>query len=78
MSLPDDIAFYGRAVDTGELPQTEAVRLLVSAGRGLLSARIAEHLLDHWPSARTGYARLLAEIHSSSARSMGPHTGQTP
>lgn len=45
MSLTDDIVFYGRAVDAGELPRTEAVRLLVSADSGMLSVRVAGHLV---------------------------------
>ena len=39
MALIDDIEFYGRAVDAREMDRGQAVRLLVEASRGGLTAR---------------------------------------
>lgn len=62
MALIDDIEFYGRAVDAGDMTHTDAVRLLTQNSNGGLTEAGAAHQLAEWTTARTGMAAL---IHST-------------
>ncbi|MFJ7269414.1 hypothetical protein ACIQV3_22680 [Streptomyces sp. NPDC099050] len=55
MALTDDIEFYGRAVEAGEMTRDDAVRLLVEASAGGLTESGASHLIVTWETARASY-----------------------
>ena len=52
MALMDDVEFYGRAVDAGEMPRADAIRHLVEAANGGLTERGAETWLNEWATSR--------------------------
>lgn len=52
MALIDDIEFYGRAVDAGDMPHPEAVRALVEASIGGLTPVGAERAIANWKGTR--------------------------
>ncbi|MER5277707.1 hypothetical protein ABT025_18380 [Streptomyces sp. NPDC002809] len=52
MALMDDIEFYGRAVDAGELNPSEAARLLADASDGGLTLHGAEDSIANWSGIR--------------------------
>ncbi|MFE2850574.1 hypothetical protein ACFXJO_05500 [Streptomyces lavendulae] len=55
MTLVDDIEFYGRAVQAGEMEREQAVRLLVEASEGGLTEYGASTALANWSTARASY-----------------------
>lgn len=55
MALTDDIEFYGRAVEAGEMTREDAVRLLVEASAGGLAEQGASSLIATWGTARARY-----------------------
>lgn len=55
MTLVDDIEFYGRAVDAGELTRQRAIELLVENSKGGLTIEGAAGLVDTWTTARARY-----------------------
>lgn len=60
MALIDDVEFYGRAVDAGEMDRATATRLLVEASGGRLTELGAARWLDDdWEGAR---ARLESQL----------------
>lgn len=59
MALIDDVEFYGRAVDAGEMERTTAAQLLVQASGGRLTELGAARWLDDWQGAR---ARLESQL----------------
>lgn len=61
MALIDDIEFYGRAVDAGELDRTEAARLLTEASNGGLTEVGAGTAIDKWATTRTRLERQHAD-----------------
>ncbi|MFD7705672.1 hypothetical protein [Streptomyces sp. NPDC059786] len=52
MALIDDIEFYGRAVDAGELTRDRAAELLARDSNGFLTPRAAATWIDRWDGAR--------------------------
>lgn len=52
MPLIDDIEFYGRAVDAGDMTRDDAVRSLAEASNGGLTPVGAATSLDNWQTAR--------------------------
>lgn len=62
MSLIDDIEFYGRAVDAGELPRQRAAELLARASRGGLTLVGAARAIDDWDGTRDRLRSLSADI----------------
>jgi hypothetical protein len=61
MALIDDIEFYGRAVDAGELNRAEAARLLAKASNGGLTEVGAGTAIDRWATARERLERQHAD-----------------
>lgn len=61
MALIDDIEFYGRAVDAGEMDRDRAAQLLAEASRGGLTVLGAERAIDDWEGARSRLERLHAD-----------------
>ena len=59
MALIDDIEFYGRAVDAGEMDRQVAARLLVETSGSRLTEPCAARWLDNWQGAR---ARLESKL----------------
>lgn len=55
MALIDDIEFYGRAVDAGDMTRDNAVSLLAEASNGGLTPVGAATSLDNWQTARSQY-----------------------
>jgi hypothetical protein len=62
MSLIDDIEFYGRAVDAGELEPARAAALLQDAHPGRFSNDRAADALETWQTARQERQRDLADL----------------
>ncbi|MDX3230578.1 hypothetical protein [Streptomyces sp. ME19-01-6] len=62
MALIDDIEFYGRAVDAGEMDRQQAVRLLVEASNGRLGERGAAEYVDNWQDARSRLGSVLFDV----------------
>lgn len=58
MALIDDIEFYDRAVDAGELDRQEAARLLVEASNGGLTMAGATSAIDKWEGVRAQMERV--------------------
>lgn len=58
MALMDDIEFYGRAVDAGEMDRGQAAQLLANASNGGLTLLGAEQSIDTWEGARERMERL--------------------
>ncbi|MEV8101011.1 hypothetical protein [Streptomyces sp. NPDC088135] len=58
MALIDDIEFYGRAVDAGEMNRGQAAQLLAQASNGGLTLLGAEKAVDTWKGARACLERL--------------------
>ncbi|MGW2863334.1 hypothetical protein [Streptomyces sp. NPDC001205] len=63
MPLIDDIEFYGRAVDAGELEPARAAALLQEAHPGRFSTDRALDALETWQTARADRQRDLADLH---------------
>jgi hypothetical protein len=55
MALIDDIEFYGRAVDAGEMTRDAAATALAEASNGGLTLHGAGTSIDGWQTARSGY-----------------------
>lgn len=55
MALVDDVEFFGRAVDAGDMDREAAVRALCEASGGGLAEVGAGHLIDTWTTARAVY-----------------------
>ncbi|MGW3298475.1 hypothetical protein [Streptomyces rubiginosohelvolus] len=55
MSLVDDIEFYGRAADAGDMPRDAAIRALADASGGGLTELGAASSIDNWQAARSRY-----------------------
>ncbi|MCX5253615.1 hypothetical protein OOK27_05430 [Streptomyces canus] len=62
MALIDDIEFYGRAVDAGELTRQRAAELLSRASRGGLTLAGAATAIDEWDGTRDRMRSLSADI----------------
>lgn len=61
MSQIDDIEFYGRAVEAGEMPLAQAVQLLAQASNGGLTLLGAELAIEDWDGARERLERSHAD-----------------
>lgn len=57
MALVDDIEFYGRAVDAGDMERDVAVRSLREASNGGLTEVGASTSIDDWTTVRAEYRR---------------------
>lgn len=55
MPIVDDIEFYGRAADAGDMTRDAAVRLLAAASGGGLTELGAASSLHNWQTARADY-----------------------
>lgn len=55
MALADDIEFYGRAADTGDMTRDEAVTALAEHHPGGLTALGAADCIANWQTARGAY-----------------------
>ena len=62
MALIDDIEFYGRAVDAGELTRQRAAELLSRASNGGLTVAGAATAIDGWDGTRDRMRSLSADI----------------
>ena len=62
MALIDDIEFYGRAVDAGEMDRQRAVRLLAEASNGRLTELGAADYMDGWQTARSRLESMLLDV----------------
>lgn len=62
MALIDDIEFYGRAVDAGELPRNQAADLLARDSDGFFTVRAAASWIDRWDGARDRLYRLDCDV----------------
>lgn len=74
MALIDDIEFYGRAVEAGEMDHMTAARLLKKAAAGSLTTVGAEMLIDEWQGARQLFKQEInraAEALGQISRGMG-------
>lgn len=58
MSLADDIEFYGRAVDAGDITHSEATRLLARDSHGGLTEAGAADCIARWTTMCATYAAL--------------------
>lgn len=65
MALIDDVEFYGRAVDAGEMERPVAARLLAEASNGRLAELGAARWLDDWQGARARLENKLFDIHDT-------------
>jgi hypothetical protein len=61
MALIDDIEFYGRAVDAGELPRQQAAELLARDSCGGLTVLGAARSIDDWNGMRERMQTLHAD-----------------
>ena len=61
MALIDDIEFYGRAVDAGELPRQRAAQLLARASNGGLTVAGAAKAIADWDGMRDRMRSLAAD-----------------
>ncbi|MFF6903489.1 hypothetical protein [Streptomyces hydrogenans] len=61
MALIDDIEFYGRSVEAGELDRPTATRLLVEASNGGLTQLGAEISIARWSSTRAQLEKQYAD-----------------
>jgi hypothetical protein len=52
MALIDDIEFYGRAVDAGDMTRPDAARALAEASNGGLTLTGAERAINDWKGTR--------------------------
>lgn len=62
MALIDDIEFYGRAVDAGDMPHADAARLLAQNSNGGLTGAGAVDCLAHWVAARSDMVALFRTV----------------
>lgn len=62
MALIDDIEFYGRAVDAGELSRDQAAELLARNSDGFFTARAAASWIDRWEDTRERFERLHCDL----------------
>ena len=62
MALIDDIEFYGRAVDAGELTRQKASELLARDSAGFLTIPAAVSWIDRWEGARTMLDRMYYDV----------------
>lgn len=58
MALVDDVEFYGRAVDAGEMIRDQAAQLLAEASNGGLTVYGAECAIAEWKTYRSRIQRL--------------------
>ncbi|MGY0062798.1 hypothetical protein ACWY4P_40735 [Streptomyces sp. LZ34] len=65
MALIDDVEFYGRAVDAGEMDRPQAVRLLAEASNDGLTELGAARWLDDWQGARARLESQLFDVHDA-------------
>jgi hypothetical protein len=61
MALIDDIEFYGRAVDAGEMDRDVAARLLAEASGGGLTVRGAAQSIGDWYGLRDRMRSMYAD-----------------
>ena len=61
MPLIDDIEFYGRAVDAGEMPRDQAARLLAEASNGGITELGAYSCIDKWATTRSRLESIAAD-----------------
>lgn len=61
MALIDDIEFYGRAVDAGEMTHDVAAEALAEASNGGLTLLGAGQSIDDWKGARARLERQYAD-----------------
>lgn len=61
MAIVDDVEFYGRAVEAGEMSMDRAVELLVQASNGGYTPYGAATLLSDWARARARYEKVFGE-----------------
>lgn len=55
MTIVDDIEFFGRAADAGDMPRDAALRALAAASGGGLTELGAASSIDNWQTARADY-----------------------
>ncbi|NEB70298.1 hypothetical protein [Streptomyces microflavus] len=55
MPIVDDIEFFGRAADAGDMPRDAAIRALAAASGGGLTELGAASSIDNWQTARADY-----------------------
>ncbi|MET4670817.1 hypothetical protein [Streptomyces sp. PvR018] len=55
MFIVDDIEFFGRAADAGDMTRDAAIRALAAASGGSLTELGAASLIDNWQTARADY-----------------------
>lgn len=61
MALIDDIEFYGRAAEAGDMSRPEAAQALAEASNGGLTLLGAERTIANWQSARERLEGQLAD-----------------
>jgi hypothetical protein len=66
MALIDDIEFYGRAVDAGDMTRDAAAAALADTSGGGLTLHGAGESIDNWQAARPQYKQAF----STAARSL--------
>lgn len=62
MPLIDDIEFYGRAVDAGDLSRDRASELLARDSDGFFTVRAAASWIDSWQGARDRLCRIHCDL----------------
>ena len=62
MALIDDIEFYGRAVDAGEIPRRQAAELLARDSHGGLTTAGAQRAIDDWVGLRDRMHAMYADV----------------
>lgn len=81
MALIDDIEFYGRAVDAGEMTREAAATAVVEASNGGLTQLGAARLIANWQTARAQYEDSFNQaFHGKAAIENGrrPHPSSKP
>jgi hypothetical protein len=74
MALIDDIEFYGRAVDAGDMAREDAATALAEASNGGLTRLGAATALGNWQTARAGYENVFNQaFHGKAAIENGRH-----
>lgn len=72
MTLIDNIEFYGRAVDAGDIPRDQAINLLVRDTHGALTHYGAAEAIDNWTTRRAEYQAILDST-LNRIHQLGPH-----
>jgi hypothetical protein len=62
VALIDDIEFYGRAVDAGEMPRKQAAELLARDSHGGLTVAGAQRAIDDWVGLRDRMHAMYADV----------------